>query len=148
MTMEKNYEEAYKMLLADVQSYYSPTRDLTKYIDKMTMIGGKYKHLEKEIRQLLQSREYDKIMYELEEAYNTELSVLSYMVASTVDRLNTNAKLMQAVEEGDRDLKALLEDFAMIRLVVKGRAMGARAEMQELIARVDRQSRPILVEYM
>ena len=141
----KNYKEAYLRLMVDVKCLNSPVRDLSKYIDKMLMIGKKYKQLEGDIIYYLDYGESNGLG-EVSMMYNTEFQVLQLMTDQTCERFRNNSGLREAVALGDTELERLVEDFKIVRLTVKARAMGAKAEMQELLSRLDRHRTSLLVK--
>lgn len=135
-TMEAtDYKEAYRQLRMDTIPYRSPVRDMTKYIDKMTMIGRKYGQLERTIRDNLSTGEATVL---LQESFEIEFGALEYMSSVLMDCLRKNRYLQEAATDGNGELKALLGDFRLVRLAVKAKAMGAKAEMQEFNSRITR----------
>lgn len=140
------YKEAYLTLMVDMRSYYSPVKDIAKYIDKMAMIGKKYRCLEKDIRASLQGQRTWEALKEVESACSTELDVLDLMTETTIHGLETNEKFNNAMKTGDEDLAALIKDFQIVRLAVKARTMSAKAEMHELLSQLDRHRSGLLVK--
>lgn len=141
-----DYKEAYYHLLAEKKAYYTPAGDLAKYIDKMTMIGRKYRHLEVEVRKSSQARVLDVSESSFEHAYRMEFDALAYMVEGIVKRFQSNRHIDDAMKQEDGDILSLVDDFNLIRLAVKARAMGAKSEMQSLLSRIDGQSSSLLIE--
>ena len=143
---EMAYKEAYLTLMVDMKAYYSPVKDISKYLNKMTMIGKKYHCLEMDVRNNLRSQCGLKALESLESVYTTELDVLDFMAQTTIEQFKGNKKLAEAMDGEDKDLEDMVDDFQIIRLAVKSRAMSAKAEMHELLDQLNRHKSSLLVK--
>ncbi len=138
-----DYKDAYNRLLLDTKSYYSPIKEMTGHIGKMTMIGRQYSLLEKSIRSVLSCGGY---CDEMKSAFETEFEVLDEMVLQTLRKVKKSKKLHNALQISDRDLTSLISDFRLVRLAVKAKAMAAQVEMQEFEGRMHRQNEALLLK--
>lgn len=126
------YYETTEIIWTEAESRKTALHDLTKYIDKMAMLGSRFSALDEEIQSALWTRRHDCHMDDFEDYCKTELAALTYMAGKITGRAIHNKLICSAIEKGDLEMVAIRKDFERTALKVKKHEVVAKDDFRKL----------------
>lgn len=133
----------YERLLNEQLERHTAQYDLVKYIDKMIMVGSKFKELDEEIKKALWTRRHDKDMEDFQNYCNTELAALTYMAGRIHMRVHRNRLICCALSDGNREVMTYRKDYETVALMVKEKELAVKEDLLQLMH--FRQREPLMV---